>query len=75
MRSLFACYDFVTVYNALSQCSNDGWLFDAGWVTTAGVIGGVNLAGFAITATTKTHKLTDLTGSGAFVLSVVACAW
>lgn len=40
-----------------------------------GIIGGVNLAGFAITAQTKTHKITDLTGSGAFVLSVVACAW
>ncbi|CAM9770453.1 unnamed protein product [Pylaiella littoralis] len=47
-----------------------GLLFSA-----AGVIGGANLIGFGITASTKTHKLTDLTGAGAFVLSATACAW
>lgn len=41
----------------------------------AGVIGGANLAGFGVTASTKTHKVTDLTGAGAFVLSAAACAW
>ena len=41
----------------------------------AGVIGGANLAGYAITAGTRTHKVTDLTGAGAFVLSAAACAW
>ncbi|CAM9893095.1 unnamed protein product, partial [Sphacelaria rigidula] len=41
----------------------------------AGVIGGANLVGFGITASTKTHKITDLTGAGAFVLSAAACAW
>lgn len=41
----------------------------------SGVIGGANLVGFGITASTKTHKLTDLTGAGAFVLSAAACAW
>jgi len=37
---------------------------------SAGAIWGANTLGFAITAATHTHKLTDLTGTGAFVLSV-----
>ena len=36
----------------------------------AGVIWGANALGFTITALTHTHKITDLTGTGAFVLSV-----
>eukprot|EP00752_Nemacystus_decipiens_P018301 g16417.t1 len=47
----------------------------SGLLFSAGVIGGANLVGFGITATTKTHKVTDLTGAGAFVLSAAACAW
>ncbi|CBJ25919.1 GE20757 [Ectocarpus siliculosus] len=47
----------------------------SGLLFSAGVIGGANLIGFGVTATTKTHKVTDLTGAGAFVLSAAACAW
>jgi steroid 5-alpha reductase family enzyme len=38
-------------------------------VLSAGVIWGANALGFTATALTHTHKLTDLTGTGAFVLS------
>lgn len=37
---------------------------------SAGVIWGANTLGFTATALTHTHKLTDVTGTGAFVLSV-----
>lgn len=36
---------------------------------SAGVIWGTNAIGFTVTALTHTHKLTDVTGTGAFVLS------
>jgi steroid 5-alpha reductase family enzyme len=39
---------------------------------SAGVIWGANMLGFTATALTHSHKLTDLTGTGAFVLSVWA---
>ncbi|KAJ1487417.1 hypothetical protein T484DRAFT_1941279 [Baffinella frigidus] len=41
-------------------------------VTSALVCYGVNAAGFSVTAATHTHMLTDLTGTGAFVLSAAA---
>lgn len=41
-------------------------------LVSAGVIWGANLLGFTATALTHSHKLTDLTGTGAFVLSVWA---
>jgi len=41
---------------------------------SAAVIAGLNVAGFTITAITKTHKVTDLLGTGAFVVSTVAVA-
>jgi steroid 5-alpha reductase family enzyme len=39
---------------------------------SAGVIAAVNTAGFAVTAATKSHKVTDLTGTAAFVASAWA---
>eukprot|EP00184_Porphyridium_aerugineum_P003585 CAMPEP_0184693816 /NCGR_PEP_ID=MMETSP0313-20130426/1966_1 /TAXON_ID=2792 /ORGANISM="Porphyridium aerugineum, Strain SAG 1380-2" /LENGTH=461 /DNA_ID=CAMNT_0027151989 /DNA_START=90 /DNA_END=1475 /DNA_ORIENTATION=+ len=42
-----------------------------GVMTSAGVILGMNLLGFAITATTRTHLITDLVGTGAFAASAV----
>jgi steroid 5-alpha reductase family enzyme len=39
---------------------------------SAAVIGGLNLAGFALTAATGTHRITDLTGTAAFALSALA---
>ena len=33
---------------------------------------GLNLVGFGITAATQTHKITDITGTSAFVASSVA---
>ncbi|RYG65176.1 DUF1295 domain-containing protein [archaeon] len=38
---------------------------------TALVVGGANAVGFAITATFKTHQITDLVGVGSFVLATV----
>ena len=32
----------------------------------AGVVSGLNIAGFAITSVFETHKITDLVGCGAF---------
>mmetsp|Transcript_18779 Transcript_18779/g.25787 ORF Transcript_18779/g.25787 Transcript_18779/m.25787 type:complete len:324 (+) Transcript_18779:82-1053(+) len=45
-----------------------------GLLFSGGVIGGLNLAGFAVTAALETHKLTDLVGAGSFVASAVLCA-
>lgn len=39
---------------------------------SASVIAAVNAAGFAVTAVTKSHKITDLTGTAAFVASAWA---
>eukprot|EP01024_Parvocaulis_polyphysoides_P019399 TRINITY_DN1878_c0_g1_i5.p1 TRINITY_DN1878_c0_g1~~TRINITY_DN1878_c0_g1_i5.p1 ORF type:complete len:332 (+),score=26.40 TRINITY_DN1878_c0_g1_i5:95-997(+) len=39
---------------------------------SGGVILGVNATGFLITMITQTHKITDLFGTGAFVLSAIA---
>lgn len=77
---------FVEIYNKLASTSYwQYFLSDIAYCTVCftnirnglllEVIGGANLAGLAITATTKTHKVTDLTGAGAFVLSAAACAW
>jgi steroid 5-alpha reductase family enzyme len=35
------------------------------------IVGSINLVGFIITAITKTHKLTDLLGTGSFVVATV----
>jgi steroid 5-alpha reductase family enzyme len=39
--------------------------------STVPIILGMNLMGFVITAVTKTHKVTDLTGCGAFVVATI----
>lgn len=39
---------------------------------SAAAVGAVNTAGFFITATTKTHKITDLCGTAGFLASAVA---
>jgi len=44
-------------------------------VVSAAVVGGLNTAGFLVTAATGTHKLIDITGTGSFVVSSLAtCA-
>ncbi|KAG5185631.1 hypothetical protein JKP88DRAFT_262608 [Tribonema minus] len=58
-----------SVLMALKNSSPNGLLF------SAAIIGGINLLGFSITAATKTHKLTDLFGTGAFVASAAASAY
>lgn len=40
-------------------------------VLSAAIVGGINLAGFSVTAATHTHKLVDLCGTGSFVASSV----
>mmetsp|Transcript_12921 Transcript_12921/g.16997 ORF Transcript_12921/g.16997 Transcript_12921/m.16997 type:complete len:312 (+) Transcript_12921:34-969(+) len=46
----------------------------SGMLFSGGVIGSLNLVGFALTAALETHKLTDLVGAGSFVVSAIACA-
>eukprot|EP00179_Madagascaria_erythrocladioides_P005807 CAMPEP_0198312428 /NCGR_PEP_ID=MMETSP1450-20131203/3800_1 /TAXON_ID=753684 ORGANISM="Madagascaria erythrocladiodes, Strain CCMP3234" /NCGR_SAMPLE_ID=MMETSP1450 /ASSEMBLY_ACC=CAM_ASM_001115 /LENGTH=109 /DNA_ID=CAMNT_0044015373 /DNA_START=21 /DNA_END=347 /DNA_ORIENTATION=+ len=44
------------------------------WLS-AKVVVGMNAAGFCVTAATKTHKITDLTGTAAFAASTLATAY
>jgi hypothetical protein len=37
--------------------------------TVGSIVGGLNFAGYLITAATETHKITDLIGVGSFVVA------
>jgi len=47
----------------------------SGLMLSGGVIGGLNLVGFILTAAFETHKLTDLVGVSSFVASALVCAF